>query len=297
MRQALQFLASVAPLIVSAQPSITVTSAVINGNITSTNTQDIRDLGFSGIIGSTTLNVYGDTLLCGNGSEYDRIYQVPPYTIYGANSAAIPSTTNKLLITDFKLNSVGSAQQFCPFNSEEVPNSDYGMGITNVIATSDTQGILYFLKNYRPNGNNDIIGAGIATVDITGAYPTCNRTSEYESQVKTFMIVQLSTNSYWWNAAEEPFWGDHGAVLASDGYVYVYGGANGTIMYDGLYVARVELQSATDLSTYQYYNGTSWSTTRLVSPTESNALLADLGQGQLHYNPYLGGYVYIYTCE
>ena len=180
-RQAFQFLVFMIPLLVSAQPSFTVTSAVINGNITSTNTEDIRDLGFSGIIGTTPLNVYGDTIICGNGSEYDRYYQVPPFPIYGANSAAFPSKTNKQSITDFNLNSVGSAQQFCPFNSMEVPNSDYGMGITNVVATSSTEGILYFLKNYRPNpAFNDIIGAGVAVVDISGSYPTCTRTSKYK---------------------------------------------------------------------------------------------------------------------
>lgn len=180
-RQFLQSLASIIPLLVSAQPSFTVTSAVINGNITSTNAEDIRDLGFSGIIVTTPLNVYGDTIICGNGSEYDRYYQVPPYPIYGANSAAFPYKTNKQLITDFNLNSVGSAQQFCPFNSLETPNSDYGMGITNVVATSSTKGILYFLKDHRPDpAVNNIIGGGVAVIDISGKYPTCTRTSEYK---------------------------------------------------------------------------------------------------------------------
>ena len=104
-------------------------------------------------------------------------------------------------------------------------------------------------------------------------------------------------DSYWWDAKTEPFWGDHGALLASDGYVYLYGGANGTLMYDGLYVARVPLASATTLSTYQYWNGEVWSTARLENPTSANAILADLGQGQLHYNPHLNAYVYIYTCK
>jgi hypothetical protein len=115
--------------------------------------------------------------------------------------------------------------------------------------------------------------------------------------LRSLISGQLITDSYWWDAKTEPFWGDHGALLATDGYVYLYGGANGTLMYDGLYVARVKLESATTLSAYQYWNGQAWSTTRLKNPTSANALLDDFGQGQLHYNPHLKAYVYMYTGE
>lgn len=158
----------------------TVTATEFLGNITSTNTEDIRDLGFAGSVGDVYLNSYGDTLICGNGTEEDRYYQTPPCVLLSANSAAY-STDDPLQITDFNLDG-SNAGIFCGYFDDETPETDYGMGITNVIAmpNSTTQGILYFLKNYRPNHvDDDIVGGGVAIVDVSGEFPTCERTSEY----------------------------------------------------------------------------------------------------------------------
>ena len=161
----------------------TIASTEFLGNVTSTNTEDIRDLGFVGCVGNTCLNSYGDTLICGDGSAEDRYYQTPPCNLLHANSAAL-ETSNPVNVTDFNLDANDNAQIFCGYLPGEINSgqteSDYGMGITNVVAMPDstTQGILYFLKNYRPGGNNDIIGAGIAIVNISGSYPICTRTSE-----------------------------------------------------------------------------------------------------------------------
>ena len=163
---------------------VTVASVDFLGNVTSTNTENIRDLGFAGCVGSVCLNSYGDTLICGDGSAEDRYYQTPPCTLLEANSVAY-ETDNPTSVTDFNLDSSGNAQMFCGYLPGEIgpgqTANDYGMGITNVLAmpNSATQGILYFLKNYRPNGNNDIVGAGVAIVNVSGPYPTCTRTSEY----------------------------------------------------------------------------------------------------------------------
>lgn len=158
--------------------SIYLTSEFL-GNVTSTNTQDIRDLGFSGTIGNITINTYGDTSICGDGSAHDRFYQTPPCLGgFHANSAAYaePDPRN---ITDFNLDANGYAQIFCGYFEDESPEGNYGMGITNVIAQpgSTTKGILYFLKNYRPSGHDMIVGAGVAVIDVSGPYPSCERTS------------------------------------------------------------------------------------------------------------------------
>lgn len=174
------------PLVISA---VTVQPAVFLGNITSTNTEDIRDLGFAGAIGKVSINTYGDTLICGDGSAHDRYYQTSPCNLLAANGAAY-STPNPLDITDFNLNGA-NAQMFCNYNSAEVPHSDYGMGLTNVIAMpgSTTKGALYFLKNHRPGGKDNIVGGGLAIVDVSGKYPTCTRTSEY-----VLRLCMLSVN-------------------------------------------------------------------------------------------------------
>lgn len=169
------FASALLPLAVT---SVSVTSEFL-GNVTSTNTENIRDLGFSGTVGSLNINTYGDTLICGDGSAHDRYYQTPPCNLLHANSAAYaePDPRN---ITDFNLDTDGNAQIFCGYFADETPEGNYGMGLTNVIAQpgSSTQGILYFLKNYRPNAMDMIVGAGVAVVDVSGPYPTCTRTSE-----------------------------------------------------------------------------------------------------------------------
>ena len=153
------------------------------GNVTSSNTENIRDLGFSGCIGDVCLGSYGDTLICGDGSEHDRYYQTQPCNLLHANSATI-ATSNPLSMDDFNLDANHNAQMFCGYLPGEIgpgeTESDYGMGITNVIPlpNSNTQGILYFLKDHRPNMKDNIVGGGIAIVDVSGAYPTCTRTSE-----------------------------------------------------------------------------------------------------------------------
>jgi len=167
-----------------AASAVTIQSAELLGNVTSSNTENIRDLGFAGTIGKVTINSYGDTLICGDGSAEDRYYQTQPCNLLEANSAAY-ATDNPQIITDFNLSADGNAQMFCDYFSYETPASSYGMGITNAIAQpgSDTQGVLYFLKNSRPTGTDNIVGAGVAVVDVSGDYPTCTRTSEYGSLV------------------------------------------------------------------------------------------------------------------
>ncbi|KUJ24637.1 uncharacterized protein LY89DRAFT_727654 [Mollisia scopiformis] len=263
--------------------AVTIQSSVLLGNVTSTNTENIRDLGFSGVIGDVALNSYGDTLICGDGSAKDRYYQTPPCNLLHANSAAY-SDPDPRNVTDFNLDANGNAQIFCGYSEAELaaaPESSYGMGITNVIAQSGstTQGILYFLKNFRPNGQDHIVGGGAAIVDVTGSYPTCNRTSDH-----------------WWDCTKEPQYGDHSQVLADDGYIYVYGGANATIFYDGVYLTRVPHDSQQDFSQYEYWNGTQFTMDRIYYPNETQAVLGNgATQGMITWNSYLQSYLYVYT--
>jgi hypothetical protein len=287
------FAAIVLPIAASA---VTIQSAERLGNVTSSNTENIRDLGFSGTIGNVSINSYGDTLICGDGSAKDRYYQTQPCVLLDANSAAY-ATDDPQVITDFNLSADGNAQMFCDYFPDESPASSYGMGITNVVAEpgSDTQGILYFLKNYRPTGVDQIVGAGVAVVDVSGEYPSCTRTSEYVRNI-SMSDRKLSHCSHWWDATKEPYYGDHSSVMGQDGYVYVYGGVNTTMFYGGLYLTRVPHASQTDLSAYEYWNGTQYTPDRIYSPSETEAVLqGGSTQGMITWNPYLNSYLYIYT--
>lgn len=102
--------------------------------------------------------------------------------------------------------------------------------------------------------------------------------------------------SHWWDATKEPYYGDHSSVLGQDGYVYAYGGGNTTLFYDGLYLTRVPHASQTDLSAYEYWNGTQYTPDRIYNPSETEAVLqGGSTQGMITWNPYLNSYLYIYT--
>lgn len=73
--------------------------------------------------------------------------------------------------------------------------------------------------------------------------------------------------------SNEPQYGDHGQLLAQDGWVYVYGGTNTTKYYDGVYVMRVPHESQQDLDCYEYWNGTQFTRDHVYDPTEEQAIL------------------------
>lgn len=73
--------------------------------------------------------------------------------------------------------------------------------------------------------------------------------------------------------SNEPQYGDHGQLLAQDGWVYVYGGTNTTKYYDGVYVMRVPHESQQDLDCYEYWNGTQFTKERVYDPREEQAIL------------------------
>jgi hypothetical protein len=157
------------------------------GEVLSTNAELIRDLGFSGRIGDTWINSYGDVLICGDGSREDREKQSNPWILV-SNCAAL-GTEDPTRVVDINLAPGRRAQMFCPLLPDELPACDYAVGITNVIPTSDTTGVMYFLKNYRQGGINTMVGAGVAVVDITGKFPTARRLGEYVFSLRNWFIA------------------------------------------------------------------------------------------------------------
>ena len=107
-------------------------------------------------------------------------------------------------------------------------------------------GILYFLLNHRPEGNNHLLGAGVAevTIDESAGYaiPRARRLSRF-----------------WWDAETEPWYGDCG-VLKVDNHIYAYGHAKDN---PWVFLTRVTADRAFDLEAYEYWNGENWQKERL----------------------------------
>lgn len=243
------------------------------GNITSSNTGDIRDLGYSGRIGNITILTFGDTIPC-------QSYQNGCRGLTAPNSAAIitPNDTPSTY-TDFRLGPAGKhAQIFCPLLKEAGEKAADGLGLTNVIETAENEGIVFFLRNQRGSQGAGILGAGVAKVTIdpsNSSNITCTRSSAPDQ-------VQ-----FW--GANEPYFGDHGAILAADGYVYAYGGAHG--VNNSLFLTRVPQEQAQELAAYEYWNGAAFTSERLYNPTVEQAVFSS-GQGSILYSKLYQQYLY-----
>lgn len=95
------------------------------GNITSTNSYVVRDLGYHGTIDSWEINSYGDTFHC----QYQDPTTTRDCSPVSVNSASL-DTDDPLYVEEFNLND-GAPQAFVPFDDTEQPNYNWGMGITN----------------------------------------------------------------------------------------------------------------------------------------------------------------------
>jgi hypothetical protein len=139
---------------------------------------------------------------------------------------------------------------------------------------------VYFLLNHRPDGINHLLGAGVASVNVTPTHPP--------------IPAAQRLSQYWWDGDTEPWYGDVGAIRSGD-YIYAYGHAK-TTPY--VYLARVLWQNATDLSCYEYWNGDCWQTDRLSSPGEKEGVFWQINQGQVIYSNYYRCFVFVYcgTC-
>ena len=143
-----------------------------------------------------------------------------------------------------------------------------------MIPANKVPGILFFLKNHRPNGQNTLIGAGVATVSLSSSnVPNATRLAEY-----------------WWDANTEPWYGDIGALRAGE-YVYAYGHATSA---NHVYVARVNYTQATQLDSYEYWNGQAWQSDRLYNVSDTESVMWGVDQGQVFWSNYYGCFVFVY---
>ena len=260
-----------------------VSSTEFLGNITSTNADVIRDLGFHGTVGKYHINSYGDTFGC---SVKNSTHQINCTIPIGGNTAAF-STDDPVQVTDWNLhedtlwnNLTDLPFQFCDYDATENPRYDWGMGITNVVETGTDKGILFFARNYHPFSPQSqwvttpgITGSGVAIIDTSGSYPTCTRTA-----------------TQWWGNTE-PIFGDHGAVDGKDGYIYAFGQPLQTALE--LYLTRVPKGQAATLSAYEYWHGPAKGFTkdRLYNRTQDMVALRGTNQGSILWSPYLNGWI------
>lgn len=140
---------------------------------------------------------------------------------------------------------------------------------------------MYFLLNHRPDFKDHLLGAGVAeiSIDTTGAYPV----PKAERLCK-----------YWWDGETEPWYGDVCALKAG-GYVYAYGHAKDSPF---VYLARVKQGDATNLNSYEYWNGESWQHERLErhSLGEKESVFWQINQGQIVWSNYHQRFLFIY-CD
>lgn len=108
-------------------------------------------------------------------------------------------------------------------------------------------------------------------MDTSGSYPTATRTA-----------------TQWWDASSEPVYGDHGAIDGHDGYIYVLG-SYGSL---NLYMARVSKSQATNLDSYQYWNGNEFTNDRLHNPTNDQAVFP-ANSGTPFWSNYYNCWAYI----
>ena len=231
------------------------------GDVHSSTTYVVRDLGFAGQIGSHILLSYGDTLF--RDANYSDTW------LGMTSDSTALATHDPTVVLDVNLvqqNGSYYPRQFCPVLSQYgEDNSSWACGITNVVETYPGQGILYYLLNHRPGGNNNETGAGVATISMSDSYPpvpSCTR---------------LPGQQYWWDGQCEPWYGDVGSIKANNGYIYAYGHAKGL---PWVYLTRVPWSSATDLSCYEYWNGETWQNERLYNMGEKEGVF-----WQIKYTP------------
>lgn len=241
------------------------------GDVRSKNTYVNRDLGFPGKVGKHVFLSYGDTMW--SNASNDKGFM-------GMTSDSLAlATPHPCEVHDVTVQGNGYPAQFCPVMKEygEDMSTD-AMGITSVVEMNPDQGILFFAKNHRPGGNDHIVGAGVAVVTIQpGAdglpVPACQRLGEY-----------------WWDGETEPYYGDVTALRAGD-HIYAYGHAKNS---QHVHVARVHHDHATDLNSYEYWNGSDWQSERIRNVGEKEGVFWAVQQGQMIWSKWYGCFVFIY---
>lgn len=258
-------------------PEVKISKVDFLGDVHSSTTYVIRDLGFQGRIGHHVLLSYGDTL------SSDANYSDKWRGIV-SDSVAL-ATHDPLVVIDPILKDDGYPPQFCPVLSEYgETNSDYALGITNIVETGHNQGMLFFLLNHRPGGKSRIVGAGVATIHLdTTAYPPRPHLRRLPPQT-------------WWDAAVEPWWGDVCATRWGE-YIYAYGHGADKDVNAWVYVARVRFWEATNINCYEYWNGEYWQRERLQTKDigKKESVFWQINQGSVVWSNYFQCLIFVYS--
>ena len=232
----------------------TVASYNYLGNQSTPSGPIYRDLGFTGVVNGLIVWTFGDTLW-----RYDPVND--KYAFCASDSAAFGLLNTPIAVYDFGITPVSGKypKEWIPLlDSEEAEGglSKFAMGGTNVIEIAPNQGLVWFLKNNRSTGHDNIVGAGVATVtaDIVNG-PIATRTIDHMWETEAW---------------SEPRWGDVGVTYnPQDGYVYVFGGGYNAATY----LARVKATEALDVNAYTYWDNEAgtWNTTRFGDGTHGTA--------------------------
>lgn len=147
--------------------------------------------------------------------------------------------------------------------------------------TTYFQGIIFFLLNHRPDGQDHLLGAGIAEIslDTSGAVPVVNANRLCK---------------YWWDGETEPWYGDVCALQAGE-YVYAYGHVKDN---PWVYLTRARLDQATELGSYEYWNGIDWQSEPLKREElgEKQSVFWQVNQGQIYFSKYHNCFIFIH-CD
>ena len=101
-------------------------------------------------------------------------------------------------------------------------------------------------------------------------------------------------NKFWWNGEEEPWYGDVCCLRAGE-YIYAYGHAKDN---PWVYLTRVDVEHATTLDAYEYWNGEQWQQERLCSTdfNEKQSVFWQINQGQIYWSRFHNCFIFIY-CD
>ncbi|KAK5945941.1 hypothetical protein PMZ80_000080 [Knufia obscura] len=244
------------------------------GNVSSISSLVKRDLGFQGKLGDYILINYGDTMFTdARGSDEFRGMT--------CNSCAI-ACEDPTQVFDAKLDNSGYPHcLLMPSDEYGEDSSKYALGITNIVETSHGKG-----KSPQPHlqASTDMqqaFCAGVAevSIDTTGPHPVPRA---------------RRLCKYWWDGETEPWYGDV-CALKVDGYVYAYGHAKDSPF---VYLTRVRQDDATNLDSYEYWNGESWQHERLKREqlSEKESIFWQINQGQIIWSNYHQCFMFIY-CD
>ena len=219
------------------------------GNQTTVSGPIYRDLGFTGVVNGLIVWTFGDTLWKPDPNQ-------EKYFFLSSDSAAFGHKDIPTAVYDFGVTPISKTYptEWIPLlPSEEASGglSVFAMGGTNVIEYATNQGLVWFLKNNRSIGYDQIVGGGVATVTADLIHgPVANRTMDH----------------MWESAWGEPQWGDVGVTYnPQDEYVYVYGNGKNSAVY----LCRVKVTEALDVNAYTYWDNKTqtWNETRFGDGT------------------------------